>query len=231
MKEAGVRFAPDEHAVVRRVVHATADASFMDTIRFAPGAVTRGVKAMRAKRPIICDARMLAAGCTHASDNVVCAIQDPEVIATAKKEGITRAAAAMRCFGNRLAGAVVAIGNAPTALRTIMEMAAQGGPMPALVIGMPVGFVGAKESKLALSRSNLPFITNLSSRGGSPAAAAAVNALADLAKRHNAQILRARRAKFRREQVERSARMKRKERERSRTRRVSASRIARNRRC
>ncbi len=183
MQEAGVRFPPDEHAVARRVVHATADPSFLDSIRFSPGAVARGVEAIRAKRLIICDVRMLAAGCTHAGEQVVCAIQDPAVIAMAREQGITRAAAAMRCLGGRLAGAVVAIGNAPTALWTLMEMAAQGGPVPALVIGMPVGFVGAHESKLALSQGNLPFITNLSPRGGSPAAAAVVNALADLAKR------------------------------------------------
>lgn len=182
MQEAGVRFPPNEHAVIRRIIHATTDASFLDTIRFSPGAVAHGVEAIREKRPIVCDVRMLAAGCTHASAEVVCAIQDPEVIAMAKAEGITRAAAAMRRLGDRLAGAIVAIGNAPTALWTVMEMAAQGGPIPALVIGMPVGFVGAHESKLALSQSNLPFITNLSPRGGSPAAAAVVNALADLAR-------------------------------------------------
>ena len=182
MREAGVRFPPDEHAVVRRVVHATADTSFLESIRFSSGAVACGVEAIRAKRPIVCDVHMLAVGCTHAGNEVLCAIRNPEAIAMARERKITRAAAAMRCLGDKLAGAVVAIGNAPTALWTIMELAAQGGPVPALVIGMPVGFVGAHESKLALSRGNLPFITNLSPRGGSPAAAAVVNALADLAK-------------------------------------------------
>lgn len=182
MKEAGVSFPPDEHAVVRRIVHATADTSFLDSIRFSPGAVARGAEAIRKNRLIICDVRMLAAGCTHTSSEVVCLIQDPEVIALATESGITRAAAAMRILGDRLDGAIVAIGNAPTALWTVMEIAAQGGPVPALVIGMPVGFVGAHESKTALSGSALPFITNLSPRGGSPAAAAAVNALVDIAK-------------------------------------------------
>lgn len=183
MKEAGISFPADEHAVVRRVVHATADFSFLESIRFSPGAVSRGVEAIRAGRLLVCDVRMLAAGCTHTRCEVVCTIQDADVLRFAKEHGITRASAAMRLLGDRLAGAVVAIGNAPTALWTLMDMVAEGGPTPALVIGMPVGFVGAHESKQALSESRLPFVTNLSPRGGSPAAAAVVNALADLAKR------------------------------------------------
>ena len=182
MEQAGVRFAPDEYAVARRVVHAAADVSFLDSIRFSPGAVARGVAALRAGKPLVCDVRMLAAGCTHGGGELLCAIHEPAVIEAARRHGITRAAAAMRQLGDRLHGAIVAIGNAPTALWTVMEMAAGGGPVPALVIGMPVGFVGALEAKTTLAASALPHITNLSPRGGSPAAAAVVNALADLAR-------------------------------------------------
>lgn len=182
IEPAAAQFTPEEYAVLRRVIHATADVSFRDSIRFAPGAAAAGAAALRAGRPVICDVRMLAAGCTHGVGEVICAISDPAVMEMARRQGITRAAAAMRLLGDRLNGAIIAIGNAPTALWTLMKMAANNGPRPAAVIGMPVGFVGAYESKLALSQTDLPFITNLSPRGGSPAAAAAVNALADLAR-------------------------------------------------
>jgi precorrin-8X/cobalt-precorrin-8 methylmutase len=168
--------------VARRIVHATADVTFLDSLRFSAGAVAAGVAAVRARRPVVCDVRMLAAGCTHAAGEVVCAVSEPAVIAAARAGGITRAAAAMQHLGDRIEGAIVAVGNAPTALWALLAVAAAGGPRPALVVGLPVGFVGAYESKRDLSRSALPHITNLSPRGGSPAAAAAVNALADLAK-------------------------------------------------
>lgn len=167
-----------ERSVIRRCVHATADLSFGRSMRIHPQAIERGRAALAAGKPILCDVRMLQAGITRTASEVLCAIGDADVIAGAKARGSTRAAAAMEKFRPMLEGAIVAVGNAPTALWKIMEIAASGGPRPALVVGLPVGFVGARESKLALIDSGLCYIANVTSRGGSPAAAAAVNALA-----------------------------------------------------
>lgn len=169
-------------AVVKRVIHATADFSFADTLRFHPQAIAQGTAALRAGRLIVCDVRMLQAGMTQTKSEVICAISDPEVISKAKESGCTRAAMAMELLSDRLDGAILAIGNAPTALWKIMEIAANGGAQPALVVGLPVGFVGAKESKLALLASDLCYITNTDRRGGSPCTAAVVNALALLSR-------------------------------------------------
>ena len=124
---------------------------------------------------------MLKAGLTHAPVPVICALEEAHAC-PAGPQGGTRAAAAMERMADRWEGAIVAVGNAPTALWKVLEIAARGGPRPALVVGLPVGFVGARESKLALLRSDLCHIGNIGVRGGSPAAAAAVNALADLFK-------------------------------------------------
>jgi len=173
---------PASQAIVRRVVHATADFSFAQTMRIHPEAVERGVEALRAGKPIICDVRMLRAGITKVGVDVLCAMGDPVVAEHARTTGSTRAAAAMELLIPHLSGAIVAIGNAPTALFKVLEIAAKGGPRPALVVGLPVGFVGARESKQALLESDLCYVTNVGPRGGSPAAAAAVNALALLEK-------------------------------------------------
>lgn len=169
---------PAHRAIIRRVIHATADFSFAGSMRIHPQAVRAGLAAMDAGKPIICDVNMLACGVTRTRCEVLCAIGAPAVAERANQRGITRAAAAMEVLADRIEGAVVAVGNAPTALWKIMELAAAGGPRPALVVGLPVGFVGARESKLALIESGLCYITNTSPRGGSPVAAAAVNALA-----------------------------------------------------
>ncbi|HKI16876.1 MAG TPA: precorrin-8X methylmutase [Isosphaeraceae bacterium] len=166
--------------IIRRVVHATADISFARTLRIHPEAIERGRGALAAGRPVICDVTMLQAGLTKIRGEILCAIDRPEVTALAQAKGCTRAAAAMESLAPRLEGAIVAIGNAPTALWKVMELARHGGPRPAVVVGLPVGFVGARESKLALVASNLCYISNTSPRGGSPVAAAAVNALATL---------------------------------------------------
>jgi precorrin-8X/cobalt-precorrin-8 methylmutase len=173
-------FDDDARQIVRRVVHATADISFARTLRIHPQAVQRGRAALAAGQPIICDVNMLAAGLTKVRNEVICAIGREEVLALARDKSCTRAAAAAEWLAPRLDGAIVAIGNAPTALWKVIELAASGGPRPAVVVGLPVGFVGAKESKLALLDSGLCYITNTSPRGGSPVAAAAVNALAML---------------------------------------------------
>jgi precorrin-8X/cobalt-precorrin-8 methylmutase len=169
---------PASRAIIRRIIHATADFSFARTLRIHPQAVERGTSALAAGRPVICDVAMLQAAVTKVRGEVLCAISDPAAIRAAQEQVCTRAAAAMEHLAARLEGAIVAIGNAPTALWKIMEIVRRGGPKPALVAGLPVGFVGARESKLALIESGLCYITNTNARGGSPAAAAAVNALA-----------------------------------------------------
>jgi precorrin-8X/cobalt-precorrin-8 methylmutase len=171
---------PGARQIIRRVVHATADVSFARSLRIHPQAVERGRAALAAGKPILCDVRMLQAGMTKTHSEILCAIARPEAAALAQARGSTRAAAAIELLSPQLDGAIVAIGNAPTALWKVLELARQGGPRPALVVGLPVGLVGARESKQALLESDLCYITNVGSRGGSPVAAAAVNALATL---------------------------------------------------
>jgi precorrin-8X/cobalt-precorrin-8 methylmutase len=173
---------PAERAILRRVIHATADFSFARSLRIHPEAVRRGREALGAGKPVLCDVRMLQAGITRTGGQVLCAVGDPQTLRLAREQGSTRAAAAMEVLRDKIDGAIVAIGNAPTALGKVLEIAAGGGPRPALVVGLPVGLVGARESKLALLASGLCYITNTGARGGSPVAAAAVNALAVLAK-------------------------------------------------
>lgn len=169
-------------AVTRRIIHATADFSFAQSIRIAPDAIDKGCDALNAGCPIICDVNMVKAGITSVDNDILCRIKSDNVIQAAKQKGTTRAAAAMEDLIDKLPGSIVVIGNAPTALFKIMQIAENGGPKPELVIGLPVGFVGARESKLALIDSGLSYITNTTFRGGSPVAAAALNAIAALRK-------------------------------------------------
>jgi precorrin-8X/cobalt-precorrin-8 methylmutase len=169
-------------AVIRRVIHATADFSFAQSMRISPDAIEKGCDALNAGCPIICDVNMVKAGMTSVDNEILCKIKSEDVIKAAKEKSTTRAAAAMEKLQDRLQGSIVVIGNAPTALFKIMEIAASGGPKPALVIGLPVGSVGPRESKLALIDSGLSYITNTNFRGGSPVAAAALNAVAYLRK-------------------------------------------------
>ena len=170
--------AAGQRRIVARIVHATADFSFARSLRIHPEAVDRGRAALAAGKAVLCDVKMLQAGLTKVRNETLCAIDRPEVLAAAQAAQCTRAAAAMESLRPRLDGAIVAVGNAPTALWKIIEIVRGGGPRPALVVGLPVGLVGAREAKLALWESGLCCITNTTSRGGSPAAAAAVNALA-----------------------------------------------------
>lgn len=168
-----------ERSVVRRVIHSTADFSFNTSLRIHPDAEGVSREVLSAGRDIVCDVQMVRAGITKAiSSEIHCAIGDEDVAAAAKQQGCTRSAAAMEKLAERYNNGIVAIGNAPTALWKVMEIAESGGPRPALVVGVPVGFVGALESKQALVESGLCYITNLSNRGGSPVAASIVNALA-----------------------------------------------------
>lgn len=176
------RFDAAERAVATRLIHACGMVEIAPELRFAPGAVAAGRAAMAGGAPILVDARMVEAGITRArlpaGNRVVCTLDDPRVPGMAAAAGLTRSAIAVDLWLPLLAGAVVAIGNAPTALFRLLELLADGAPPPAAILGFPVGFVGAAESKAALAATGLPFLTLPGRRGGSAIAAAAVNALA-----------------------------------------------------
>lgn len=178
-------FAPDEFAVVRRIIHATGDFSFAETLRFHPQAVAAGLAAIRAGRNILVDVGMAAAGVSaHLlapfGGRVLCRVGEPETAALARANNTTRSDAAMtRATGDNIG--IVAIGNAPTALLKVMDLIERRLLAPNLVIGVPVGFVNAAESKELLAAKNYPFITALGRKGGTPVAVAAVNALLRLA--------------------------------------------------
>ncbi|WP_310632060.1 precorrin-8X methylmutase [Paraburkholderia sp.] len=167
-----------------RVIHACGMVDIAADLAFSPGAGDAGRRALAQGAPILCDAKMVAFGVTRArlpADNaVICTLDDPAVPALARELGNTRSAAALELWRPHLEGSVVAIGNAPTALFYLLDMIAAGAPRPALILGMPVGFIGAAESKAALASSTLgvPFVAVRGRRGGSAMAAAAVNALA-----------------------------------------------------
>jgi precorrin-8X/cobalt-precorrin-8 methylmutase len=172
----------DVSRVVVRMIHACGMVDLVEDVRFSPGVVTAARKALLDGAAILCDAEMVASGVTRsrlpAANDVVCTLRDPTVPGLAAEIGNTRSAAALDLWGDRLGGAVVAIGNAPTALFRLLEMVAAGAPRPAAVVGIPVGFIGAAESKEALAESGLEYLIVRGRRGGSAMTAAAVNALA-----------------------------------------------------
>ncbi len=178
------RFSDAEADVAVRMIHACGVVEAAQHFVFSQNFVAAARKALLAGAPILCDAEMVARGVTQArlpaGNEVVCTLRDPRTADLASQIGNTRSAAAMQLWGQRLAGAVVAIGNAPTALFYLLEMLRDGAPRPAAIIGMPVGFVGAAESKEALAESTLgiPFAIVRGRMGGSAMTAAAVNALA-----------------------------------------------------
>ncbi len=176
---------PDDlQALAIRVVHACGMPDVASDLVFSPGAGALGRQALQAGAPVLVDAEMVAYGVIRrllpAGNPVICTLNDAKVPDLARKLGTTRSAAALELWRERMGGAVVAIGNAPTALFRLLEMVAQGAPKPALVLGFPVGFVGAAESKAALAANTLgiPYVALSGRRGGSAMAAAAVNALA-----------------------------------------------------
>ena len=178
-------FSPEEFAVVRRCIHATGDFSFADTMRFSPGAVEAGLTAIRAGKNILVDVNMAASGISKGllekfGGRVICRINEDDTVNRAREEGKTRSEVAMEQAVDDNIG-IVAIGNAPTALLKVMELVETGRFSPNLVIGVPVGFVNAKESKDILNGQSYPFITALGRKGGTPVAVAAVNALLRLA--------------------------------------------------
>lgn len=178
------RLLPGVEPVAVRMIHAAGDIGLVDDLDVHPRLVTAARTALRAGAPILTDAQMIAAGITRrrlpTGNPVECALSDPQAAELARQWGTTRSAAAVSLWGDRLAGAVVAIGNAPTALFHLLEVIADGGPRPAAVLGIPVGFVGSAESKRALSANpwDLPYLTVHGRRGGSALCVAAVNALA-----------------------------------------------------
>jgi precorrin-8X/cobalt-precorrin-8 methylmutase len=176
------RFPADVAQVVVRMIHSCGMTDLPRDIAYSDGVVRRARAALRDGAPILCDAHMVAAGITRsrlpAGNEVVCTLRDPAAVALAARLGTTRSAAAVDLWAGRLDGAVVAIGNAPTALFRLLEITGRAGPVPAAVIGIPVGFVGAAESKRALAGSGLEHLVVHGRRGGSAMTVAAVNAIA-----------------------------------------------------
>lgn len=181
--EADLRgFPPDIAQVVVRMIHACGQVDLVDDVACTPDVVAKARAALRAGAPILCDTNMVAAGVTRrrlpADNDVVCLLADPRLPSLAERMGNTRTAAAVELWRDRLDGAVVAIGNAPTALFHLLDTLTAGAPRPAAVVGGPVGFVGAAESKDALVESDLEYLVVRGRRGGSAITAAALNAIA-----------------------------------------------------
>lgn len=188
-ERADLRGLPDDLATVAiRIVHACGDLAVVGDLAASADVVGAARSALEGGAPVFTDSLMLADGITSrrlpADNDVVCTLRHPEVAELARRWSTTRAAAAVSLWGDQVEGAVVAIGNAPTALFHLLELVLDGGPRPAAVVGMPVGFVGSAESKVALAEhvlsdgARLPWIVVHGHRGGSAMAAATVNALA-----------------------------------------------------
>ena len=183
----GLTTAPREHYVLCRIVRAEGDGAIAPSVRFSPGAVEAGLKALKGEAPVVTDVRMVEMGISkallrEANVETKCAIDVPEVAERARRDVTTRSVAAIRELAPHIDGSVCAIGNAPTALLALLDLIDAREISPALVIGMPVGFVACAESKDELVKRDVPYITILGRRGGSSAAAATVNALLDLLK-------------------------------------------------
>ena len=178
------RIPADLEKLAVRVIHACGMVEAIDGLQFSAGAGAAGRAALAKGAPILCDAHMVAEGITRArlpaNNQVICTLRDPSVPALAKEQGNTRSAVALKLWREHLEGSVVVIGNAPTALFYLLEMIDAGARKPALILGFPVGFVGAAESKamLAADSRGVPFVIMQGRLGGSAMAAAAVNALA-----------------------------------------------------
>ncbi|MBC3986570.1 precorrin-8X methylmutase [Streptomyces sp. AC563] len=175
---------PDVSQVAVRMIHACGMVDLVKDLAYSPNVVAAARAALRAGAPVLCDANMVASGVTRkrlpADNDVLCTLADPTVPELARQLGTTRSAAALELWRDRLEGAVVAVGNAPTALFRLLEMIEEGAPRPAAIIGVPVGFIGAAESKEALAGhpAALDHLVVRGRRGGSAMAAAAINAIA-----------------------------------------------------
>lgn len=188
-QEAGIHdWSPEEWQVVRRAIHTSADFEYSQSMIISDNAVTAATTALKQGAAIITDTNMALSGINKTrlvpyGCSVTCHVADPDVAEQARREGITRSVAAMRKAAASADNAIFVIGNAPTALFELLRLIQEGTVKPALIIGLPVGFVGAEESKNALAAGGheIPFITNIGRKGGSNVAAAVVNALAILA--------------------------------------------------
>lgn len=179
-------FSEDELSIVVRVIHATGDFEFADIMRFEPRAVTSAVDALKRGCMVVTDVEMVKAGINqnivqHLNGKVICSIRDPEVAESARREQKTRSTLAIRKHADQMQNGIVAIGNAPTALLEVIRLVREETITPALIIGVPVGFVQAAESKDLLASLDIPYITALGRKGGSPIAAAIMNALLRIA--------------------------------------------------
>lgn len=179
-------FGPAEWPVVRRMIHTSADFDYMNTVRFHPQAVQAGIEAIRSGCRIFTDTRMASVGIRKKEiqtfgGEVICLMAEEVVASSALARGVTRAVAAVDLAADRITGSIYVVGNAPTALLRLMALVREKKAVPALIVGLPVGFVNAAESKADLLTLDLPFITNTGRKGGSNLAAAVVNALAIMA--------------------------------------------------
>ncbi len=174
----------DVERVAVRMIHACGQVDLVDDLEFSPDVVEQAHAALRAGAPVLTDANMIASGVTRkrlpADNQVVCTLQDPRTVELAERLRTTRSAAAVDLWQDHLEGSVVAVGNAPTTLFRLLELVAEGAPRPAAILGIPVGFIGAAESKDALAANDLglEYLVVKGRRGGSAIAAAAVNAIA-----------------------------------------------------
>lgn len=180
------RFDPEQAQLAMRLVHTCGEPEVVEALHFSDGALAAGLAALAQQAPLLCDVEMVRHGLTKRflGAQALCFLNDERVPALAKARGETRSMAALELWAEHLAGSLVVIGNAPTALFRLLEMLEAGAPRPALVVGMPVGFIGAAESKQALMEHGqalgIEWITLSGRRGGSALAAASVNALARL---------------------------------------------------
>lgn len=180
-------FTENEWKVVRRIIHASADFDLGRSVIIRPEAIEAGIQAIRAGKPVIADVQMVEVGTGHKrfqkyGGDVYCYISDPDVAKAAKEAGVTRAIMSMRKAAKLHEGGIYAIGNAPTALLELIRLIQEGEAKPDLIIGMPVGFVSAAESKEELAKvTEVPYITNIGRKGGSTVTVAALNAISILA--------------------------------------------------
>jgi len=179
-------FPPDQWVIVRRMIHATADFDYLSSVRFHPDAIASGINAIKSGCKIIADIQMVRTGINKKLLNpfgceALCFINDPETVSMAERNQRTRSESAVELAADMMKGGIYVIGNAPTALLRLLDLVEEDKARPALIIGFPVGFVNAAESKERLLNSKCPYITNCGRKGGSSTAVSAVNALAHLA--------------------------------------------------
>jgi precorrin-8X/cobalt-precorrin-8 methylmutase len=173
-------YSSEEMGIIERVVHATADEEYAKLVVFKNNPIEKGVEAIKNNKPIVVDISMVEAGIRY--DKIYNFINDKETYKIAKNEGITRAVASMRMAKNLIDGGIVVIGNAPTALFEVIRLVNEEGIKPNLIIGAPVGFVKASESKEALRNTNIPSISTIGAKGGTPVAVSIANGIIALSK-------------------------------------------------